>query len=88
MYRHAAEWHNYRSMFHSYAYVANLLVTGSIDAFIEDSKAYFEKGRKFMYILYWIIRKTVDVQGDRAGGKINVTVTCRFIFDGLEVANG
>lgn len=86
-YRDAAEWQNYRSMFHDDAYIATSWKQGPIDEFIEASKAGFAKGSSFMYILHRIIGQTVDVQGDRAVSKMKVTITCRFTFDGIEMDN-
>lgn len=87
LYRDAGEWQNYRSMFHDDAYIATSWNQGPIDEFIEASKAGFEKGSSFMYIMHRIIGQTVDVQGDRAVSKMKVTITCRFTFDGIEVDN-
>ena len=87
MYRDAAEWQNYRSMFHDDAYIATSWFQGPIDDFIEASKEGFAKGTSWMYILHRIIGQTVDVQGDRAVSKMKVTITCRFTFDGCEVDN-
>lgn len=86
-YRDAAEWQNYRSMFHDDAYIATSWKQGPIDEFIEASKEGFAKGSSFMYILHRIIGQTVDVQGDRAVSKMKVTITCRFTFDGIEMDN-
>ncbi|MCJ1294843.1 hypothetical protein MMC34_006402 [Xylographa carneopallida] len=86
-YRDAAEWRNYRSMFHNDAYIATSWKQGPIDDFIKASKEGFEKGSSFMYILHRIIGQTVDIQGDRAVSKMKVTITCRFTFDGIEMDN-
>ncbi|KAI9804619.1 MAG: hypothetical protein M1833_006693 [Piccolia ochrophora] len=86
-YRDAAEWRNYRSMFHDDAYIATSWKQGPIDEFVEASKEGFEKGSDFMYILHRIIGQTVDVQGNRAVSKMKVTITCRFTFDGVEMDN-
>ncbi|KAL8685616.1 MAG: hypothetical protein Q9218_007649 [Villophora microphyllina] len=86
-YRDAAEWNNYRSMFHDDAYIATSWKQGPIDEFIKASKEGFEKGNEFMYILHRIIGQTVDVHGTRAVSKMKVTITCRFTFDGIEMDN-
>lgn len=81
--RDAAEWENYRSMFHDDAYIATSWHQGPIDDFIAASKEGFEKQADgFMYILHRIIGQTVDVQGDRAVSKMKVTITCRMTFEG------
>jgi len=49
MYRDAAEWRNYRSMFHDDAYIATSWKQGRIDDFIKASIEGFEKGSEFMY---------------------------------------
>ncbi|MCJ1253217.1 hypothetical protein MMC24_001028 [Lignoscripta atroalba] len=86
-YRDAAEWKNYRSMFHDDAYIATSWKQGPIDEFIKASIEGFEKGSSFMYILHRIIGQTVDVQGNRAVSKMKVTITSRFTFDGIEIDN-
>lgn len=85
LYRDAGEWENYRSMFHADAYIATSWHQGPIDDFIAASKAGFEKGSSFMYIMHRILGQTVDVQGERAVSKMKVTITCRFTFDGIEM---
>jgi len=35
-----------------------------------------------MYVLHRLIGRTVDVQGDRAVSKMEVTITCRLSFEG------
>ncbi|KAK4897558.1 hypothetical protein LTR27_004702 [Elasticomyces elasticus] len=83
LYRDAAEWTNYRSMFHDDAYIATSWHQGGIDDFIEASKKGFAmQDEGFMYILHRIIGQTVDVQGDRAVSKMKVTITCRYNFEG------
>ncbi|XPS72907.1 hypothetical protein M3J09_005064 [Ascochyta lentis] len=49
VYRDAAEWSNYRSMFFDDAYIATSWNQGNIDEFIEASKEGFAKGSSFMY---------------------------------------
>ncbi|KAF2135305.1 uncharacterized protein K452DRAFT_323132 [Aplosporella prunicola CBS 121167] len=87
LYRDAAEWENYRSMFHDDAYIATSWKQGHIDEFIKASKHGFAKGENFMYIMHRLIGQTVDVQGNRAVSKMKVTITCRFTFNGVEVDN-
>ncbi|KAI4724593.1 hypothetical protein E4T49_07677 [Aureobasidium sp. EXF-10728] len=62
---------------------------GNIDEFIEASKAGFEKGSKFMYILHRIIGSQVDMNRGltRAVCKMKITITCRFTFDDIEMDN-
>ncbi|KAI9740256.1 MAG: hypothetical protein M1834_004834 [Cirrosporium novae-zelandiae] len=86
-YRDAAEWNNYRSMFHSDAYITTSWKQGSIDEFIKASMEGFALGSTFMYIQHRIIGMTVDLQGNRAVSKMKVTITCRFTFEGIEVDN-
>ncbi|KAG9582617.1 hypothetical protein KCU77_g13086, partial [Aureobasidium melanogenum] len=89
VYRDAAEWENYRSMFFDDAYIATSWKQGNIDEFIEASKAGFEKGSKFMYILHRIIGSQVDMNTalTRAVCKMKITITCRFTFDEIEMDN-
>lgn len=86
-YRDAAEWENYRSMFHDDAYIATSWAQGPIDEFIEGSKEGFAKQKDFFYILHRMIGQTVDVQGNRAVSKMKVTITCRITLDGIEMDN-
>ncbi|KAI9755439.1 MAG: hypothetical protein M4579_004296 [Chaenotheca gracillima] len=86
-YRDAAEWQNYKSMFHDDAYIATSWKQAPVDEFIKASIEGFEQGDTFMYILHRITGQTVDVQGDRAVSKMKVTITCRFTFDGVEMDN-
>ena len=52
-YRDAAEWENYRSMFHDDAYIATSWSQGKIDDFIASSKVAFAKQKEGMfYILH------------------------------------
>lgn len=52
-YRDAAEWENYRSMFHDDAYIATSWSQGRIDDFIASSKDAFAKQKEGMfYILH------------------------------------
>jgi hypothetical protein len=90
LYRDAAEWENYSSMFHPDAYITTSWTQGPIAEFIESSKEGFAKqlpNGPFPYILHRIIGQTVDLQGDRAISKMKVTITCRLRSDGIEVDN-
>lgn len=88
LYRDAAEWQNYRSMFHDDAYIATSWSQGPVNQFIESSKEAFSKQKDGMiYILHRIIGQTVDVQGNRAVSKMKVTITCRIEIDGIEMDN-
>ena len=90
MYRDAAEWQNYSSMFHPGAYITTSWTQGRLDDFIASSKEGFEKQTPhspFPYILHRICGQTVDVQGDRAISKMKVTITCRIMLDGIEMDN-
>ncbi|KAF3031252.1 hypothetical protein E8E11_000158 [Didymella keratinophila] len=87
VYRDAAEWENYRSMFFDDAYIATSWKQGNIDDFIEASKEGFAKGSSFMYILHRIIGSSVDVNLTRAVCKMKITITCRFTFDKIEMDN-
>jgi hypothetical protein len=88
MYRDAAEWKNYRSMFHDDAYIATSWSQGPIDDFIESSKKAFAAQKEGMfYILHRIIGQTVDVQGNRAVSKMKVTITSRMTVDEIEMDN-
>jgi len=87
-YRDAAEWENYRSMFHDDAYITTSWTQCRIDDFIESSKKAFAAQKDGMfYILHRIIGQTVDLQGDRAVSKMKVTITCRATIDGKEMDN-
>ncbi|KAK4553687.1 hypothetical protein LTR86_009185 [Recurvomyces mirabilis] len=89
VYRDAAEWQNYRSMFHDDAYIATSWHQGGIDDFIAASKKGFAmQDQGFMYILHRIIGQSIDVQGNRAVSKMKVTITCRYNFpNGIEMDN-
>ncbi|KAK4935033.1 hypothetical protein LTR10_023845 [Elasticomyces elasticus] len=87
-YRDAAEWENYRSMFHDDAYIATSWSQGPVDNFIESSKKAFAAQKEGMfYILHRVTGQTVDLQGDRAVSKMKVTITCRANIDGKEMDN-
>lgn len=86
-YRDAAEWKNYRSMFHDNAYITTSWTQATIDDFIESSKEGFKHQKDFIYILHRMIGQTVDVQGNRAVSKMKVTITCRMTVDGIEMDN-
>jgi len=87
VYRDAAEWRNYRSMFHDNAYITTSWSQGTIDEFIEKSKEGFANQKDFIYILHRITGQTVDVQGNRAVSKMKVTITCRITVNGIEMDN-
>lgn len=90
LYRDAAEWENYSSMFHPDAYITTSWTQGRISDFIESSKEGFEKqapNGPFPYILHRICGQTVDIQGDRAISKMKVTIACRILIDGIEMDN-
>jgi hypothetical protein len=90
MYRDAAEWQNYSSMFHPGAYITTSWTQGRLDDFIASSKEGFEKQTPhgpFPYILHRICGQTVDIQGDRAISKMKVTITCRIMLDDVEMDN-
>lgn len=86
-YRDAAEWSNYRNVFHDDAYIATSWSQGPIDTFIEESKHGFANQKDFFYILHRITGQTVDVQGNEAVSKMKVTVACRITIDGIEMDN-
>jgi hypothetical protein len=80
VYRDAAEWENYSSMFHSNAYITTSWTQGNLSHFIASSKEGFAKQTPhgpFPYILHRIQGQSVDLQGDRAISKMKVTITCR-----------
>ena len=86
--RDAAEWHKFRGLFHSDAYIATSWFQGPIDAFIEASKDAFAAQKEGMfYILHRITGHTVDLQGSRAVSKLKVTITCRITINGIEMDN-
>ncbi|KAG9679448.1 hypothetical protein KCU99_g1512, partial [Aureobasidium melanogenum] len=67
----------------------NQLEAGQYRRIIEASKAGFEKGSKFMYILHRIMGSQVDMNPDltRAVCKMKIPITCRFTFDDIEMDN-
>ncbi|KAK8096712.1 hypothetical protein PG999_012656 [Apiospora kogelbergensis] len=88
VYRDAAEWENYRSMFHPGAYITTSWEQGTIEQFIAASKAAFAEQKKGMFhILHRVTGQTVDVQGDRAVSKLKVTITCRVTIEEKEMDN-
>jgi hypothetical protein len=90
LYRDAAEWSNYASMFHPSAFITTSWTQGRLKDFIESSKEGFEKQAPhgpFPYILHRICGQTVDLQGDRAISKMKVTIACRILIDGIEMDN-
>jgi hypothetical protein len=65
LYRDAAEWENYASMFHPDAYITTSWTQGRLKDFITSSKEGFEKqapNGPFPYILHRICGQTVDAQ--------------------------
>ncbi|KAF7587060.1 hypothetical protein BBP40_007817 [Aspergillus hancockii] len=90
LYRDAAEWENYRTLFFPDAYITTSWKQGPVDDFILASKEGFAKGfSSFMYILHRVIGSTVDINPGltQAVCKMKVTITCRFTFDGVEMDN-
>ncbi|KAH6975699.1 hypothetical protein EDB80DRAFT_308580 [Ilyonectria destructans] len=87
VYRDAAEWAEYRSMFFDDAYIVTSWKQGSIDQFIAASVSGEAKGHSFMYILHRINGHSVDLNPGlvRAGCKMKATITARFTFDGIEM---
>ncbi|PYH86411.1 hypothetical protein BO82DRAFT_360724 [Aspergillus uvarum CBS 121591] len=82
-------WQNYLAIFFDAAYVATSWKQGTIDEFIEASKAGFAAGLSFMDILHWTCGSPVEVDPTltRAVCKMKTTITCRFTFSGVEMDN-
>ena len=80
LYRDAADWARFRGVWHEDGYMMATWFQGPVDAFIEISRAGFEKGVR---ILHFHGGHTADVRGERAISQTKMTISQRGEVEGV-----
>ena len=74
VYRDAGMWEKFRTVWHDDGTMQATWAQGSVDEFIERSKAAWEKG---LNVLHFLGGNTVELSGDRAISQTKMTITQR-----------
>ncbi len=79
LYRDAADWERFRSVWHADGRMEATWFQGSFDEFIKVSREGFEKG---VSILHFLGGMTVDLAGPRAISQTKMTISQRAVVEG------
>jgi len=82
VWRDAGDWERFRTVWHDDGWMSATWFQGPANAFIDVSKAGFDKG---VSILHFLGGTSIDIEGNRAIAQTKMTINQRATVDNVEV---